>query len=226
MMGVQHKTVGIGFGVALFMYTASVTKDPFSGFALVGSTIGCMLPDIDHDSSRLGRKRAFVTRMTGKMLTAIVSVGIILSTALLLLIVLQMDNPTSNTSFTQIALVLVGLVAICAIRKFLNNSKTFKWMVRHRGFMHTLWVPTLLAFAMTSSSAAIWHNMFLGITVGYCSHLFADMLTVDGCPILFPISKNNIRLLKFRSGNPSTWLAALLLAALPVIVVYYLTGGF
>lgn len=226
MMGVQHKAVGIGFGMALFMYTTSVTKDPYGGLALVGSTIGCMLPDIDHDNSRIGRRRAFVTRMTGKMLTAIVSIGIVLCTAVLILAIVQMDNPVSNTSFTQIVVVLLGLIAVSVLRKVINNSRTFRWMTKHRGLMHTLVVPVILAYACTASGAPLWHDTFLGLTVGYCSHLLADMLTVEGCPILFPITKNNVRILKLQTRNSSTWLAAIILATLPVIVMYYITGGF
>lgn len=225
MMGAQHKAVGIGFGIALFMYTASVTKDPFSGLALAGSTIGCMLPDIDHDNSRIGRKRAFVTRMSGKMITGLISAGIILATILLILTFVQMDKPESQTSFTQILIVLAGLVVVSAVRKAIGNSKTFRWMTKHRGLMHTLVVPAIIYVALTASSAPIWRDMCLGLLVGYCSHLLADMLTVEGCPILFPISKNNIRILKLQTKNSSTWLAALILAALPIIVVYMFTGG-
>lgn len=225
MMGTQHKAVGIGFGVALFMYTTTVTKDPYGGLALIGSTVGCMLPDIDHDNSRIGRKRAFVTRMSGKMLTGLVSLGIVITTAMLIFTVVQMDNPSSSTNFSKILIALAGFVLVSALRKAIGNSKSFRWMTKHRGLMHTLVVPTILWFATSASAAPIWRDTFLGLTVGYCSHLLADMLTVEGCPILFPLSKNNIRILKLQTRNSSTWLAALVLAALPVIVMYIITGG-
>ena len=226
MMGTQHKAVGIGFGMAMFMYSAKVANDPYSGLMLVGSTIGCMLPDIDHDRTKIGRKRAFVTNLSSKMLTGIVSLGIILSAALLVLMVVKMDEPQVDTNFMQVLLVLLGFVAVSVIRKKINNSKTFKWATKHRGLMHTLVMPLLLIIGYKASTAPIWADMFLGLTVGYCSHLIADMLTVEGCPILFPISMNNVRLLKLQTKNASTWIAALIVAALPVIVVYKITGGF
>lgn len=226
MMGVQHKTIGIGFGMALFMYSASVQQDPYAGLALVGSTIGCMLPDIDHDRTRIGRKRAFVTRVSGKVLTGFISAGIILATAALVLMIIQMDKPGANTNFAQVLLVLTGFVMVLAIRKRINNSKTFKWMTKHRGLMHTLVIPAILVVATAASSAPVWMNTFLGLTVGYCSHLFADMLTVEGCPVLFPISMKNVRLLKLQTKNASTWLVAIIVAALPIIVMYKYTGGF
>lgn len=225
MMGTQHKTIGTGFGLALYMYTASTIQDPFSGFILVGSVIGCMLPDIDHDRTRIGRKRAFVTRVSGNILTALVSAGIIGATALLIFTIWQMDKAESNTRFTNLLVVLAGLILFSIIRNVIKNSKTFRWAVKHRGLMHTLAMPALLGYAMTVSSAPIWKNTFIGLIVGYCSHLFADMLTVEGCPVLFPLSKNNIRILRLQTRNASTWVAALLVAALPVVLVYLITGG-
>lgn len=226
MMGAQHKAVGVGFGIALFMYSAATTNDPYSGLALVGSTIGCMLPDIDHDRTRIGRKRAFVTRVSGNVLTAIVSAGIIGVTALLIMLIIQMDKPESNTSFTNLLIVLVGLILFAVMRTVIKRSKTFRWMTKHRGLMHTLLMPAILLYATTISAAPIWKNMFIGLAVGYCSHLFADMLTVEGCPVLFPFSRNNIRIMRLETISPMTSVVALILAVLPVVAVYYLTGGF
>lgn len=226
MMGVQHKTVGVGFGIAMFMYAAKTSSDPYSGLFLVGSTIGCMLPDIDHDRTRIGRKRAFVTRVSSNVLTGLVSAGIIGATALLILTMVQMDKPEANTNLYQILMALVGLLMFSAVRKKIKNSSSFKWATKHRGLMHTLLMPVILVVASTASSAPIWRDIFLGITIGYCSHLFADMLTVEGCPVLFPLSKKNVRILKLQTKNASTWLAALILAALPIIVTYKITGGF
>lgn len=225
MMGVQHKAVGVGFGLAMFMYAAKTSSDPYSGLLLVGSTVGCMLPDIDHDRTRIGRKRAFVTNVSSKALTGLVSAGIVVATAILVLMLTQMDKPEAGTSFTQILVFLIGLIMFSVVRKRIKSSDSFKWMTKHRGLMHTLLMPAILFFATTASSAPIWRDTFLGLTVGYCSHLIADMLTVEGCPVLFPLSKNNIRILKLQTKNASTWLAALILAALPVIVVYYFYGG-
>ncbi len=224
MMGVQHKTVGVGFGMALTMYL-SAQGDPLSILALAGSTVGCMLPDIDHDRSRLGRKRAFVTRVSGNILTGLVTAGIIGATALLIFTIIQMDKPEANTSVSQILLVLMGLILFTVLRKAIGNSKTFRWATKHRGLMHTLLLPAILAYASTASSAPVWRDFFLGLTIGYCSHLLADMLTVEGCPILFPLSRGNVRILKLQTRNASTWLAAIILAALPVIAMYKLYGG-
>lgn len=225
MMGTQHKMVGVGFGIALSMYTSATRNDAFSILALAGSTIGCMLPDIDHDKTQLGRRRAFVTRLSSKALTGIVSAGIVLATATLLLMFYQMTRTGANTDTTKVVLVLVGLLAFSKLRSVVKNSNIFKWATKHRGLMHTLVMPALLFIAMSASSASIWYNTMLGLTVGYCSHLFADMLTVEGCPILFPLSMKNIRILKLKTKNKSTWLAAFLLAALPVFAMYLKFGG-
>ena len=73
MMGTQHKVVGIGFGIATALYVAEGLGEPAPAMlSMAAATVGSMLPDIDHDRSRIGRKRKlqvpFATRYrTGRL---------------------------------------------------------------------------------------------------------------------------------------------------------------
>lgn len=226
MMGTQHRLVGIGFGVATALYVAEGLGQPGPAMAaLLGSSVGCMLPDIDHNNSKIGRKRKFITNLTSKATTGLAVGAIILGAIAILATSVGMIN--SGVDVTMLGLGIVGAILFMAFRKWAASSKTFKWLTHHRGFMHTLIPPVLIALIAYSTSFGYWHYGFLGLAIGYVSHLIADMITVEGCPILWPLTKNNIHILFFRlkTKNSSTWIAAAALAALPVVLVFLLVGS-
>lgn len=225
MMGVQHKAVGIGFGIATALYVAEGLGEPAPAMlSLAASTVGCMLPDIDHDMSKIGRKRKFVTNMLSK-LTNTAILGIV-AIAAVILIAFSIGMVQVGIDITMVLIALGGGVMFMGLRGYLMNNKTVKWLTKHRGFMHTLILPILIFIMAGASSFVYWRFTFVGLGVGYVSHLLADMLTVEGCPILFPLSKSNIRFLKLKTKNFSTWIAALALAGAPVVlVILYLEGS-
>jgi inner membrane protein len=75
-------------------------------------------------------------------------------------------------------------------RYFKNNF----WF-SHRGFTHHFIIPLVLLFL-----AAFYENLsfiLLPISIGYFSHLFADLLTINGIPLFFSYyPRISIRLLK------------------------------
>lgn len=223
MMGVQHKTVGIGFGFATAMYIAEVMEQPAPAIIALGACVaGSMLPDIDHDRTKIGRKRKVVTDIAGKLTTtAIVAIIAVLG---ILIVAVSVGLINSNLDMTELLIALVLVIGFIFVRKFIANSNTYKWMTKHRGLMHTLIPPAILFIAADASSFIYWNTFFMGACVGYLSHLLADMLTVEGCPILWPIYKGNIRILKLKTKNASTWIAAIILAILPVVAVYAYLG--
>lgn len=223
MMGVQHKVVGVGFGLATAIYATQGLGDPVGVWALATATVGCMLPDIDHDRSKIGRKRKFVVDLSGKVLTAITVGAIILGAIIIGFMFVGMKE--SDTNVDTLLTGIAGIIAFAILRKVVTNNKTFKWMAHHRGLMHTLIPPVILLVLCFVSDYPVWRWTFIGLFIGYLSHLIADMLTVEGCPILWPITTNNIRILKLKTKNASTWLAAVGLAALPVVLVYFSLGG-
>jgi len=57
MTGKTHKFIGIVVGGAAAYYGVTALHDPVHLFYLVAVPVGAMLPDIDHDNSKLGRSR-------------------------------------------------------------------------------------------------------------------------------------------------------------------------
>lgn len=206
MMGVQHKVVGIGAGIAGAILVVELQGDPLGSLVAFTSVAGAMLPDIDHDRTKLGRKRKAVTKLSGNALTAIASIAVVIAVACTVGAVTGVMTSAINLNGILTGCGLVAGVEI--LRRFLSNSKTFKWMAKHRGFMHTT-IPMLgIYIVMNMLQNQILYYMLMGVLIGYGSHLYADMLTVDGCPILFPISKHNFRILKLVTSSNACWVAA------------------
>ena len=223
MMGVQHKAVGIGFGLASSMYLAEALEAPAPAvLAFATCVAGSMLPDIDHDKTKIGRKRKFATDLLSKLTTSAIMAIIAVGTIIIVALSVGMINV--GISLEQVALAVILALAFIVVRKMISKSSTFKWMTKHRGLMHTLIPPIIIFIAAGASDFIYWCSAFIGLGIGYVSHLLADMLTVEGCPVLWPIYKGNIRLLKLKTKNASTWLAAIALAALPVVLIMLYLG--
>lgn len=224
MMGTQHKVVGIGFGIATALYVAEGLGEPAPAMlSMATATFGCMLPDIDHDRSRIGRKRKFVTNLLGNLTKA--SISVLLVVTVLLMVLLYMGLVSINLDMSTLLISLGGLLGVIAFTKVAQKSDHVKWLTKHRGLMHTLIPPVLILVASNASVNVYWRFTFLGLGIGYLSHLLADMLTVEGCPILYPLTKTNVRFLKLKTKNKSTWLAAIALAIAPVCLMIMLLGG-
>lgn len=232
MTGAQHKIVGIGWGIA-GAYVA--TKTQHTGWGLLVaplSAIGCWLPDMDHDKTKLGRKRKVLTSVSTGAANAMVYGGVAVCVIFAGLAALGFAD--FGMDMTHLGIMLAGLIAIILLKKVVCNSDTFKWATKHRGVMHTLVVPALMFYAIGLSSSPLYRYSVIGLTVGYISHLFADMLTVEGCPILFPVSRSNISIARFKTSeyikdkkgnkhkNRSIWYAAYGAAILPVILAIFL----
>lgn len=133
------------------------------GLTIVGGAIGGLIPDIDHPSSKVGRK--------------------------------------------------VPLL-----------SKVVNSVFGHRGFTHTLlaaliftYLLFLLVVLFPDGLRGYLLPFFMGLSVGYLSHLLLDMLTVQGIPLLFPFTSKNIRVARLRSGRDDL---------LVIILMIGFTGGY
>lgn len=108
--------------------------------------------------------------------------------------------------------------------------------IKHRGFTHSLlFVGIVYAVAWLVQYAgakyALWDTptqayVPLALAVGTATHLFADGLTIQGVPLLAPLSKKRFRLLgpfSFRTGSavePAVVIVLLAVAAAYVLLPY------
>lgn len=195
MNGKQHKAVGIAFG-AIATYVV-LEKFNAGGSAIVipfTSALGAMLPDIDHDRTKLGRKRNAFFTMSAKIINTILIVGFILCAVIGVLTMKQIIDFGINLG--GLVLVMALVIAFFVVRKIITSSKTFKWAVKHRGLMHTLLMPVIIGLGMYFCPPPILRCCLFGLEVGYLSHLLVDMENVGGVPLLFPLTTINIRILR------------------------------
>jgi inner membrane protein len=98
-------------------------------------------------------------------------------------------------------------------------SKSVATVFRHRGATHSaLAVLGLITLAM---QAGHWRTAALALTIGYVSHLAADMLTPAGVPLGWP-SRRSWGLPLCRTGSP---VEAIIVLALVGALAWWRLGG-
>lgn len=196
MMGRTHKMIGTGAGIALFIYGTQVLKDPTYATMPVTCAFGAMLPDIDHNNSKLGSQRKKAMGILGVVFTA----ALVASIAYVVIKIFVFNQtPASLMTYIIIEAVLSGIF-ILNITGFWQ--KKFKFAYLHRGIMHTLLIPAILGYLAIYSgyiSDGVFNKIVLGIMFGYLLHLFADLLTVRGCPVLWPLTTNSIHIMNLKT---------------------------
>lgn len=210
----QHTTVGIGMGVGSSLVAFAATRDIFSLASFFGSFFGCTFPDWDHDLTKEGKVRKQVFQLTGKLLTVIAVLG----TAFLAYAIIKMPDLIEryNISTDRAMLYLMVCVVFLLAKKVLSNNKLVKWACKHRGLMHTLIVPLLLGIGIFTLKIPFIGYLLYGTLTGFCSHLIADCFTTEGCPLLFPLTRKNIRVpgFNYASKDPKLYTVSKVLAVL------------
>lgn len=114
----------------------------------------------------------------------------------------DIDNPTSR----------VG-------RRIKPVSYLINKVFGHRGFTHA---PFCLLLLLLASSFLLhlpyYFYISSGFAIGYLGHIYLDMFTTGGVPLLFPFSKKRYRLMKNKSGGKAEGLAFILACAFCVFV--------
>ncbi|MGM0368908.1 MAG: metal-dependent hydrolase [Bacillota bacterium] len=103
-------------------------------------------------------------------------------------------------------------------------SKPLKLIgIKHRGLTHSL--IGVVLFGLLSKQLVVhnWIELVLwhGLMIGYVSHLIADMMNVQGLPLLFPIKKR----FKFHSNiSTNSWqeqfLVSLIIISIVIIILH------
>jgi len=96
-------------------------------------------------------------------------------------------------------------------------------LIQHRGLTH--WGLTWLVLSLL-----VWLvapvPITVAFTVGYLSHILADMMTISGVAMLWPVVKRPLHLLpngwRFRTGSPAEDLLFVLLLAVTLFLPFLL----
>lgn len=71
----------------------------------------------------------------------------------------------------------------------------------HRGFLHSPVFILLITLLSLNCLPERYHFIAWGYTVGLAGHLFLDMLTAGGVPLLYPFYKKRFRIIRARTGG-------------------------
>ncbi len=210
MMGTTHAASGAVLFLAVQPLLASHGWiDPGMGTVIAGTVAAAgsgMLPDIDHHEASIAQSLGPVTKGITYIVSAISGghrngthslVGVVVLTAL--------GYAGSRLTGWPLGLVLGFLVAIglAGLRVKVDGS----WVV------HTLLViAATVVFCL--SGAHGWVDMRMlpwAVCVGCVAHILGDMLTKEGCPLIWPFSKKRFRILCLTTGQTGEKIVAALL---------------
>ena len=199
MTGKTHKFIGIVAGGAAAYYGMTVLQEPSYMFYLIAVPVGAMIADIDHDNSKLGRTR--------KNIMAAVST-VFASLAIVAVSFFLIDAYTNDRLMSAVSTVLMitlpfMILATLSKTKFVKDS--LKFVVKHRGLMHTLIIPGFLFAATYFIKEPTFKILITGLTVGYATHILADMMTSRGCPIFFPFTKKYFNIMSIKQDFLKIW---------------------
>jgi len=202
MTGKSHKAIGTAAGAAIALYGIRQGDFVFA-LALVTAPLAAMLPDIDHGSARIGRIR----KLAANIIVTVAAVAIVAA------VWIQGHFLVENYR----TLLMVGLGVVIPTFFLFKLSQT-RWVrenwgfvTKHRGIMHTLIIPVFTILATIYIRDRYVLVLTMGFLAGYLSHILADCLTTKGCPILFPISKKNVKLSKVKTGGDAERIFAIVL---------------
>lgn len=210
MTGKSHKAIGTAAGAAIAIY--GIRQGDYAlALALVTAPLAAMLPDIDHGSARIGKLR----KLMANVVVTLAAVAVVIAAWIHGRLILE-----NNTTLLMVG---IGVVIPTFFLFKLSQTRwvrdTWGFVTKHRGIMHTLIIPICAAIATIYIRDRNFLILTYGFLAGYVSHILADCMTVKGCPVLFPVSKKNIKLLNIKTGSQEEQIQTVIL-----IIVILLVG--
>lgn len=219
MMGTSHKTIGTAVGIAMVLYAIN-TKEPMLAIGMVTAPIGAMLPDIDHHNSKIGKTK-------NEVMVTMTRVCVVVTALLLALFCSGLCSSIRLFSFIDgraVVCVASGTVMLIVIQSKWFRDK-YPFLCKHRCIFHTLVLPALLSvYVIFQRVDGFIAGAVFGIVLGYVSHLVADCLTVEGCPIAFPITTRDVGVPLLSTDTKAEKLYCAIVSGLIILYGYSLTN--
>lgn len=200
-LGHTHALSGLVTGTAVGLYATHLPPPQLALFA--GLTAGAaVLPDIDHPDSSLAHCFGFLTRGFAWLIGTISGGHRHLTHAI-----------GGVAGFTALAAVAVehrqataGRIGLGVLLALILASGLYALQLGGHG-ADLLAVAGAVAMIVTGTGLSLVANAVL---VGCGTHVAGDMLTDEGCPLLYPLSRHHFRLLPgrlaFTTGTrPELW---------------------
>ncbi|MCL1987239.1 MAG: metal-dependent hydrolase [Firmicutes bacterium] len=206
MTGKSHKTIGVATGLAFTIYGVT-NSAPEYAIAMLSAPFFAMLPDIDHNHTKIGKIRQKSSKF-------VVAACILAFVATAIYYGWYLADYTTLAILLTAAFVPIALIFLLSKTKF--GKSAIKFTVKHRGIMHTLILPAGMLFFAQYVDNRYFLILIYGCFAGYLSHIVADCLTKHGCPIFFPLTTKNISIAKVSTGTKGEIIASYILIAVIV----------
>ncbi|MCL2362551.1 MAG: metal-dependent hydrolase [Defluviitaleaceae bacterium] len=208
MTGKTHKAIGVAAGVAFSIYGIR-HGNPAALLGVVSAPLAAMLPDIDHGGSRIGKTRKMVANIVvAALVVALVAFAWTYSWYI----------DSYRTLILTLTIFAIPVLVIFGLSQTKFGRSTIGFATKHRGIMHTLLLPIFMFFSVGFINEIYFRILVLGAAIGYFSHIMADCFTTNGCPILFPITKKNISLIKIKTGSVHEKICAAIIITLILVL--------
>lgn len=216
MTGKTHKFLGIVAGSAIAYYGIATLKEPLYILAITSSSIGAMIADIDHNRSRLGNSRKQIIDIFN------LAFRLLIFTAVAFYMIMGYLRGSFLMSLLTLLIVMLPFFVLFLLTRINFIKSNLKFITKHRGLFHTLILPLFICAGTYIVDEPVLSILLKGLLAGYLTHLFADLLTVRGCPILFPISKRNFNLSRIKTGSVWEYISAVAISLGIVCIVIFL----
>lgn len=207
MQAKTHEVTGISFAViaSAVQFGLDINRLPYGTAMIAGATLGSLMPDIDHGGSRISRKHEYISAILGSKLKhrgithsllANLVVMIVCYSAALLLHLVYNDMAIGK-------LVVSGMMVLifCILYNYIYFVRKMVNRISKEGRLIVSLLVAGIAYYCAEQLVDVSLYLAFGITLGYFSHLFADMCTVSGLAILQPFNDRVFKLANFHTGE-------------------------
>lgn len=219
MLGPTHRLGGIAVGAAIPLVIRSYFNIEientlvFVSLTMAGGAIGSIIPDIDSSTSMIGRRfkhiSKFISSKFGHRGGTHTILSVFLFTFFMFFIAKKLEaflssgvNDKKILIFASINAVIIAGSALFALSSIPNK---YRGILAKRNDIFIVIFLTLATVFFTfdnKENLLQYINIYLiGIVLGYISHIFLDLLTKEGVPLLRPLLKMKFKFSLFKTGG-------------------------
>lgn len=235
MQGKTHRWGGLALGAGATLATVG-SIDGFSavvmtGTLMTGAALGSLIPDLDHEGSALSHKVKPLAMVVSSVCEhrGFTHTGLawFMFTLVCAAIVTGLNFIKIDSWGTSAVVGMMFAFIVTSIVRWLGKTFHIKRIKRLTyGFMNKLIMFTVLFIIFTLFADYMVEYLgyyFIGLSVGYLSHLLVDMLTVSGVPLLYPHSNKMYRIGNLVTGEDDKWVCKILAIVTVILVIVRLS---
>lgn len=219
MIGTTHRLGGLAVGAAIplvmKLYLNIEIENPlvFVSLTMAGGGVGSIIPDIDSNNSIVGRRfkklSKFISSKFGHRGGTHTILSVVLFSFFMFFIARKLESFLSSgindkkvLIFASINSIIIAGSTLFALSSIPNK---YRGVLSKRNDIFIIIALTLATVFFTFDNK---ENLLgyidiylLGIVLGYISHIFLDLLTKEGVPLLRPLLKIRFKFSPFRTGG-------------------------